>query len=110
MQTRKLFFDTNLPSKLSGPYRSDADRIVSVIAKEFKIVASPQSFYELLDTLQGGDGSHFGSDKALFKLMVGRGKVDFLPLPGAFALRTLLRLECPASSLALWILRIVSAS
>src|SRR5206468_3773964 len=49
--------------------------------------------YELLDTVQAGDEKHFESDRELFRLMVGRSAVHFLPLPGAFTLRKLLGLE-----------------
>lgn len=91
----KIVLDTNVPGKLNEPvYRADAERIISVIGTEFKILVSPQTFYELLDTIQGGDGSHFGSDIELFKWMVGR---EFLRLPGAFALRRLLGLDCPVT-------------
>jgi hypothetical protein len=91
----KIVLDTNVAGKLNEPaYRADAGRIISVICTEFKILVSPLTFYELLDTIQGGDGSHFGSDRELFKWMVGR---EFLRLPGAFALRGLLGLDCPAT-------------
>lgn len=94
----KLILDTNLPSKLNSPaYRGDAGRIMSTITSLFKIVASPQTFYELLDTIQGGDGAHFESDKSLFKCMVGPGSVSFLRLPGAFALHKLLGLDAPVT-------------
>jgi hypothetical protein len=94
----KLILDTNLPSKLNSPaYRDDAERIMSAITSRYKIVTSPQTFYELLDTLQGGDGTHFESDKSLFRLMVGPGSVSFLRLPGAFALHKLLRLDAPVT-------------
>ncbi len=92
MQHPKIFLDTNVSWKLNDPaYRGDVERIMSVIATEFKIVVSAQTFYELLDAIQGGGGSDFQSDRELFKWMLGR---EFLRLPGAFALRRL-GLESP---------------
>src|ERR1017187_1544403 len=86
MRTPKLFLDTNLPSKLNGPYRGDVGRIMSVITDEFKIVAAPTTFCELLNRLASGDGSHFESDKEAFRLIVGKDAIEFLPMPIAFML------------------------
>jgi hypothetical protein len=99
MRTLKLFFDTNLPSKLNGLYRDDVDRIMSIIAERFKLVASPTTFCELLDRLQGGDGSQFASDKEAFKVMFGGEVGEFLPMPCAFALGLLLG-DFPVTKLA----------
>jgi hypothetical protein len=99
MRTPKLFLDTNLPSKLNGPYRGDVGRIMSVITDEFKIVAAPTTFCELLNRLASGDGSHFESDKEAFRLIVGKDAIEFLPMPIAFMLHVLLGLDSPKTTL-----------
>jgi hypothetical protein len=95
----KLILDTNVPSTLQRNYRCDLERFMSFITEKFKIVALPTTFGELLDRLQGGDGSHFASDKEAFKVIGGGEVIDFLPPPGAFALRMLLDLDSPMTGL-----------
>jgi hypothetical protein len=87
----KLILDTNVCGKLLSPaYLGDVERIKRQFSRNFRIVVSPQSFLELLNCIRGGDGTHFSADKDRLRLLVGGGKMDFLPFPVAFALKTVL--------------------
>src|SRR5690348_96628 len=94
----KLILDTNVPGKLNLPaYSRDRRRIISNMCGKFRITISPETLIELLDTIQGGDGTHFESDKNLFRLVAGNGSPEFLPFPGSFALSRVLGLESEAA-------------
>jgi predicted nucleic acid-binding protein len=90
----KLILDTNVCGKLLSPaYRGDVEQIKRHFSRYFDLVVSPQSFVELLNCIQGGDGTHFSADKDRLRFLVGGGAVDFLPFPVAFALKTVLGVD-----------------
>lgn len=90
----KIFLDTNVPRKLTDEsYRAAAEQIVSSIAAEYRMVASVPTFCELIETIRKGDEEHFQLHQAMFNWMTGPGRVDFLRMPGDFALHRLFGLE-----------------
>ncbi len=92
----KLFFDTNVPSKLlEPPYSAHLNEITHEISKRYRIVFSPETLIELMDTLKGGDGSFFELDRQRLRITAGEW-ISFLPFPGEFALRRALGIERPA--------------
>ena len=98
MPKPKLILDTNVCDKLARSSGLDANRVRKRIAAEFKVVVSPETFIELLDTIKGGkSGEHFKTDQQRLRIMAGSGIPQFLRFPGAFALRTVLGLEAPAT-------------
>src|SRR5579872_3678609 len=90
----KLILDTNVCGKLLTPaYKDDLERIKARITRTYRIVVSPETFIELLETISGGDGSHFEADRDRLRLMSGGGKPIFLRFPGAFVVWKVLGLE-----------------
>jgi hypothetical protein len=95
----KLILDTNVADHLCRLYQGESENIMTVISQRFTVVATSETFCELLYGLSMGDDDHFEMDKARFKIMVGEGRPRFLRMPGAFALHTILNLESPKTSI-----------
>jgi hypothetical protein len=94
MARPKLILDTNVCGKLLTPaYSSDLERIKGRINRTYRVVISPETFIELLETIRGGDGSHFETDRDRLRLMSGGGKPTFLEFPGAFVVWKVLGLK-----------------
>lgn len=94
----RIFFDTNIPSKLlADPYLPRLSDIRYEIERRYRIVFSPETFIELMDTLKGGDGSFFESDRRRLRITAGRASVQFMHFPGEFALKQSLAIERPAA-------------
>jgi hypothetical protein len=94
----RIFFDTNIPSKLlAAPYLPHLSDIRHEIELRYRIVFSPETFIELMDTLKGGDGSFFEGDRKRLSITGGRGQVQFMRFPGEFALKQSLGIERPAA-------------
>jgi hypothetical protein len=97
---KKLLLDTNICGTLVSPeYSLRLPMIKARISRRFKVVVSPHTFIELLDALTKSSSSHFEDHKARLRIMAGGGKPVFLPFPGAFALKRVLGLESPATTL-----------
>ena len=99
MATRpRIFFDTNIPSKLlADPYLPRLNDIRHQIEQRYRVVFSPETFIELMDTLKGGDGSFFDFDKQRLRVTAGRGPVQFMRFPGEFALQRSLGIDRPSA-------------
>lgn len=94
---RRIFFDTNIPSKLlADPYLPRINDIRHEIERHYRVVFSPETFIELMDTLKGGDGSFFRFDKDRMRVAAGKGTVQFMHFPGEFALQRSLSIARPA--------------
>src|SRR5579872_2341872 len=94
MRRRRIMLDTNVCGKLLGPaYRLELEAIKKRINGDFDVVASPQTFLELLDTIKGGTGSFFETDKERLRLMTGTGQLSMLAFPATLALRKVLGLK-----------------
>jgi hypothetical protein len=93
----RIFFDTNVPSKLlADPYLPRINDIRHEIERRYRVLFSPETFIELMDTLKGGDGSFFRFDKQRMKVAAGKGTVQFMRFPGKFALQRSLGIDWPA--------------
>lgn len=95
----RIFFDTNVASKLlADPYLARLSDIRHEIERRYRVVFSPETFIELMDTLKGGDGSFFEADRRRLRITAGRrAAVQFMHLPGEFALQRSLGTQRPAA-------------
>lgn len=83
---------------MQPPYERHYQEIRYRIGNLYRMVVSPETLIELMDTLKGGTGEYFDIDKRRLKIMAGKeGDGYFLPFPGEFALRKSLGLSVPAT-------------
>jgi hypothetical protein len=89
----KLMLDTNVCGKLVALYRTELPKIRKRMNEEFHVVASPQTFTELLNGMIDGSPEFFELDKEKFRIMLGTKSIKFLPFPVTFALKTALGID-----------------
>ena len=116
MSKRKLMLDTNVGEKLSSDiYGFDSKRIKGAIARDFRLVVSPQTLIELMNGVIGGTtDAHLQADQRRLRVFVGNGPPNILRFPGDFALRTVLGIESNVPKFSpenfrLWVKAILSA-
>lgn len=95
----ELILDTNICGKLVSVSKSYSKPIIACLNRDFRIVVSPQTYFELLNGIINGDESYFEVDKEKIRIMLGNGKPKFLPFPGTFALKKMLVLTVTISPL-----------
>ena len=91
----KLILDTSACSRVAtSPNRK---KIEEHLDSRFRRVVSVPTFWELLDKIDGGDGSHFDADKEVIKVAAGRTRSPMmLPNPLSYAVETVLKLPRPS--------------
>jgi hypothetical protein len=97
MTLPKLILDTSACSRIArSAHRS---QIETALDSKFRRVVSVQTFWELLQQIEGGDGSHFNADREVIKVAVGASRPPFfLPNPLGFAIETVLKMPRPSVS------------
>jgi hypothetical protein len=98
MAKPKLILDTNVCDILARKSSGEVNRFQKRIASEFRLMASPETFIELLVPIKYGQNEdHFKKDQRRIRLMAGGGAPRFLRFPGAFALHSVLGLASPVT-------------
>jgi hypothetical protein len=94
----KLILDTSACSRIaSSPQRKE---IEGHLDSRFRRVVSVPTFWELLDKIDGGDGSHFDTDKEVIRVAAGRiSRPLMLPTSLSYAVETVLKLPRPSAPL-----------
>jgi hypothetical protein len=98
MTLPRLILDTSACSHIAtSPHRKD---IEAHLDREFRRAMSVQTFWELLQQIEGGDGSHFSDDKEVFKVAAGTNRdLLMLPNPLSHAVETVLKWPRPTGPL-----------
>lgn len=98
MTLPKLILDTSACSRIAtSPQRK---KIEANLDSRFRRVVSVPTFWELLQQIEGGDGSHFRDDKEVIKVAAGAGPPPLiLPNPLSYAVETVLKLARPDAPL-----------
>ncbi len=65
----------------------------------WKLLSSPLALIELLNGIHTDRGRHFQESQRAIRVLVGRGRINFLRFPGEFVCKTLLDRACPATRL-----------
>lgn len=93
MKRPKLILDTSVCEPIAtSPKR---EFIQKRLGKDYRLVLSPLTLFELSDAIKGGDGSHFDSDRQRLRVAAGNGRPSFVDSPLVFALKRVLRLPHP---------------
>lgn len=93
MEKPKLILDTSVCGKIVVSKNKDAIR--RRLHRDYRLVVSPNTLAELSDAIQGGDGSHFESDRERLRVAAGNGIPIFVEWPVTFALKHILKLPHP---------------
>jgi len=91
-----------LDTSCCGKIRDSKNRglIEAHLDRTFRRVLSAQTLWEILDAIDGGDGTHFGKDRELLRIAVGDpNKLLALPTPMSFAIEHALRRPAPEVAL-----------
>jgi hypothetical protein len=89
----KLILDTCACSRIAiSPGRKE---IEADLDSRFRRVVSVQTLWELLDKVEGGDGSYFRDDKEVLNVAAGTRPALILPNPLSYAIETVLKLPRP---------------
>jgi hypothetical protein len=90
----KLILDTSACSRIATSAQRSV--IESHLDSRFRRVLSVQTLWELLQQIEGGDGSHFSDDKEVLKVAAGTSRPPImLPNPLSYAIETVLKLPRP---------------
>ena len=91
----KLILDTSACSRIATSRRRK--EIEGHLYSKFCRVMSVPTFWELLDKIDGGDGSHFDDDKEVIRVASGKTRRPLmLPNPLSYAVETVLKLPRPS--------------
>ena len=94
----KLILDTSACSHIA--FSPNRKQIEAHLDSEFRRVVSVQTFWELMDQIDGGDGTHFDNDKQVLRVAAGtNSNPTMLPIPIAHATQTVLNLPRPTVAL-----------
>jgi|ERR1700690_2615008 len=90
MTLPKLILDTSACSRIArSPRRKELE---AHLDDTFRRVMSVLTFWELLQQIEGGDGSHFSDDREVIRVAAGTSRpLLMLPNPLSFALETVLK-------------------
>jgi hypothetical protein len=91
-----------LDTSCCGKIRDSKNRglIEAHLDEKFRRVLSVQTFWELLDAIDGGDGTHFEKDRELLRIAAGNPrKLLVLPTPVSFAIQHVLKRPAPRTPL-----------
>jgi hypothetical protein len=90
----RLILDTSACNRIaSSPNHKQIEAHLDLY---FRRVVSVQTFWELMDRVDGGDGTHFEDNKRVLRIAAGTySNPIMLPMPIAHAMQTILKLPRP---------------
>jgi hypothetical protein len=90
----RLILDTSACNRIaSSPNHKQIEAHLDLY---FRRVVSVQTFWELMDRVDGGDGTHFEDNKRVLRIAAGTySNPIMLPMPIAHAIQTILKLPRP---------------
>lgn len=99
MKLAKLALDTSACSRIKNSQHRKS--IEQHIDDNFRRIVTVPTFWELVDKIDGGDGSYFADDKDVIKVAAGTTRpILMLPNPLEYAIETVLKVSRPNLSLS----------